>query len=259
MTDDQSYSPGDEELARLQEDSRAVLQYAGVKLDDIRRMDLNELMQLVIEKPMLSKVVVFELGRRPRKPDPVAGETLIRAYREGRAHGWLTALFLSVGAEGGYEVAREILLDAPLLQAESHATSTMVAFDRNRACSDLLEIICDDKAHARSRRYACEALRGLNDDRIAPRIVDAVRGGRLGQARAQAVLRGQPLTMEQLTSWLDATDDPMTNVAFDVACLRLERLGPALAQTMRAALLAGRIDISQTEREKIEERIAKLL
>ena len=65
--------------------------------------------------------------------------------------------------------------------------------------------------------------------------------------------------MEQLTSWLDATDDPMTNVAFDVACLRLERLCPALAQTMRAALLAGRIDISQTEREKIEERIAKLL
>jgi hypothetical protein len=260
MTEDPFYaSDDDQELTETQEESLALREYAGLSLDGFRSMGLRELTTLVIEKTMLTKVILRELARSPRHHDPAAGETLIRAYREGRAEPWLTAWFLPlVQAEGGYAVAREILLAAPGAQAEEYAASAMLSFDRHAACSDLLDIVLEDKAHLRSRRYARMALSGLSDHRIIPTIVDAVRGGRVGRARAAAVLRGQPLTTEQLVSWLDSKDDPMANVAFDVASSQA-RIELSLAKAMQAALLAGRIEINRGERRNIEERLARLL
>lgn len=82
----------------------------GITIEDLRRMDLVELASLAVARPTSLGVLTLELMRRPRRPDPVAGQLLLRAYREGQADSWLTASLLTrMPAEGGYAVAVEIL------------------------------------------------------------------------------------------------------------------------------------------------------
>jgi hypothetical protein len=218
----------------------------------MRRMSVPELMEFVIARPSLMKAVCLELRRRPMPPDPVAGETLVRAYQACRADAWLTAFFLvEMRARGGYDAGREILHGVPGLCIGWTATTAMVLHDPVAAGADFREILCDGTAHPLRRRCAARGLNPLNDPSIVPTVLQAVRAGHLGAAALGS------LDADLLVNWLAESGGGVANLAFDVI-RRRSVFDPMLARATLAALDAGRVEASPVEREKFAQRMARL-
>jgi hypothetical protein len=230
----------------------------GVTLDEVRRMDLGQLATFVIAHPRLDDVVSLELGRRPRSPDPAAGRILVRAYREGRADGYLTAQFLaSMRAEDGYEVAAEILRGARdphgAWGAGRPAAHAMVVHDALAACPVFLELICDETVHPGLRRCIALTLNGMKDARIVPAIVEAVRAGRLGPVVGAAAIQLHPVETDRLVEWFGTEGGEVAALAYDlVRRHRYLQVDEAVADALRAAHEAGRLKLSEAERERFE-------
>lgn len=244
-------------FARKQEGAWGVLEPPpeGVTLDDVRRMSLVDLAGVVAAHPCLVDVVLLDLEQRPRSPDPAAGRVLVRAYRERRADGYVTATFLRwMPAEGGYEVAWEILRAARTAGDGCRAASAMVFHDASAACAVFLELICDEAADPGLRRCIALTLSQMEDSRIAPAIFERVRTGRLGPVRGASAIQWRPLETDRLIEWLGMEDGAVANLAFDV--IRRHRyfdVDDAVAQAVRMALDAGRLTLSEAEREHFEQ------
>jgi hypothetical protein len=255
-------SASDCQIARKQEAAWDALGVApGVTLDDVRRMSLVQLATFLVTYPRLDFVVSLELQRRPRTPDPAAGRVLVRAYRAQRLDGYRTATFLaSMPAEDGYEVAAEILRGARGAHGEwgagPPAADAMVVHDAFAACVVLFELICDETAPRGLRRGIALTLNAMRDARIVPAIFEAVRAGRLGPVLGAAAIQLHPVETDRLVEWL-GLEDGAANLAFDV--IRRHRylaVDEAVARAIRAALDAGRLRLSASERERFEQGLA---
>lgn len=236
----------------------------GVTLDDVRRLGLVELAELVVARPKLRNVVALELLRSNRKPARAAGSVLVHAYREGRATGELTAFFLAgMRADDGYEVASEILQKARRTGAEGaqsgcNAVSAMVIHAPAAASAILLELLCDETAHPRLRRHVAFALNEMVEPSIVPAIFEAVRTGRLGPVRGAAAIQRHPVGPERLIEWLATDGGDAPSLAFELIRRHAYRdVDEAVARAVHVALESGRLRLGHAERQHFEIGIAQ--
>jgi hypothetical protein len=233
---------------------------SGVTSEQLRALDPRALVELAIRHERVLKLAWIELARRgPEARDAAAERRLIELYREGWHRHWLTVSLLRyVGGSRSYELAWDILSKGAGSLSESYAGETMIAIDRERARRDLLEVICDEQRPVRLRRCAGDALKGIVNVDMLPAIVEAVRARRLGVARASAVLKPLDLPSAELVAWLEDDDDAVARMGFALGLPR-DALEPSLAQAMRAALVAERVELAPSERARAEGLFSRSL
>jgi hypothetical protein len=214
----------------------------------------------VLEDPMLFKQAGSILSSRP--PDEDAAALLLEAYKAKRAPPWLTAQLLGcLRARSTYSAAREILLNAPGLLAETYAGVAMARIAGLDARVDLLELLRRAE-HWRSRQGALYGLAALRDPSLAPLIRDAVRDGFILCRDAGAVLSGLDVPTKVLVEWLASADDVSRQVALDTVFHLSAKLGGLrdlpLALAARRAMSLGTVKVAPRTRKMLEERIDKL-
>jgi hypothetical protein len=225
----------------------------GVPIGTLRRMSPADLVRLVVEHNWTVKMILRELDQRPRPPDPAAGEALVRAHREGRVGGWVTAVLLHpLRVDGRYEVAADILRRARNLIEGPEAAGVMAAQDPASACAVFLEVLLDETARSLPRRCVAIALRGMRDPRIVPTVIEAVRDGRLGPVRGASAIDADTLDADAIIGWLGASDRAVATFASELVRRRLA-FDDSIARAVRCAVEAGRIEAIDGERA-ISER-----
>ena len=131
-----------------------------------------ELVRLSVESNGMVKLVALELRRRPA--DAAATELVVALFRARQAPPWLAALLLgSVRGPEGYAVAREILLSAPGLLAESYAGPAMARILGRSSRPDLVAILCGDWPK-RTCEGAANGLAELHDPEVVDDVLRAV-------------------------------------------------------------------------------------
>lgn len=117
-----------------------------------------ELVERAIRDHATFKAAIASLRERPT--DDRAVETLLEAYREGRAPAWLTAVLLgALRAEAAYDFVRNMLETMHGQMVESYAAGAMVEIRGERAQPDLVHIAWH-ASDGRTRQAAAGAIRG---------------------------------------------------------------------------------------------------
>ena len=112
-----------------------------------------EVAERVIEQPKFFKAAALELEASPA--DESAAIRLIRAYHDGEAPPWITAVLLGrIGHQVGLETVKKILFDHPGRLAEDYAGVALARIAGPEATQDLLQIVFDPSHHIKTRRAA---------------------------------------------------------------------------------------------------------
>jgi len=216
------------------------------------------LVELAIADHLRWKQVAAELGLRP--PDPLAATALIADYRAGRSPAWLTAHLLGVlRAPIGYAVAREILLAAPGLLAESYAGPAMAKIAGAAAFDDLLGIMRDGP-RLKIREGAAYGLHILQRAGTASIMLQAVVDKRIRRHTAAFIIARQADVLETVIEWLGSEDELIEALAIDVgSSLLAENAAPSaeLAWAMRRTLDAGRSKMAPSARTRLMKRLTQ--
>jgi hypothetical protein len=233
----------------------------GITPRQLQAMSSIELVDLAVADHPAFKDVAAELERRDA--DPAAAAAVVDAYRDGRAPPWLVAVLLGrVRAQEGYAVAREILLAAPGLLAESYAGPAMARIAGAAAREDLIDIMMSG-ARLASRKGAAYGLGALEVDGIAPTLLEAVKAGRVPRSTAGHIVGALPDAMPTVLAWLAGSDEIAEAMAVDAAFSLSANVGgitdTTLARAVRGALDARRVTLAPSIRKMLEERIAPLL
>ena len=216
-----------------------------------------ELVERATTKIAFFKDVGAELGRR--SPDDDATAALIEAYRSERMPAWMAAYLLGCArGSGSYEVARQILIAAPGMLAESYAGTAMARIDDLASHDDLASLIVE-AAHLRSREGAARGLGIVAQQATCLLLADAVRAGRIRTQTASTILSTIADIVPQLLEWLAQDDELTARLAFAAATTILLRdAGPAqtaLSKAVLHALDSGRMKMSPLPRAELLARI----
>lgn len=229
--------------------------------DQLNALTGAQLVEMVRDDDSFFKRVGAELQRRP--PDPHAAGALIAAYREGRTPPWLTAyLLVCLRAPRGYDVAREILLAAPRLLAESYAGPAMARIG-GAAAQDDLEHLMMTAPHLRSREGAAGGLGVLELPGTASVMLRALQARRVRAQTVASIVARLPDALPVALDWFSSADETLEALAFDVAFSLTARTtfepDTQLAWAIRRALDGGRVKVSPRIRQAMLERVAPVL
>lgn len=163
-----------------------------------------ELVEKAVANHAFFKQVASKLERLP--PDAAAANAVVAAFRKGEAPPWLTACLLGcIGHDAGYEVVREILLEAPGQLAESYAGSALVKIAGARAFDDLCGLL-EGAAKLSSRKGAACGLGRLKSERATAVLLRAARAGAIPGHVAAWNLARLPLAPDQILELLHSSD-----------------------------------------------------
>lgn len=198
-----------------------------------------------------------------RDADPRAADVLIAAHRSGRLPPWLVAYLLGcVRAPQGYDVAREVLLAAPGLLAESYAGPAMARIAGAAAYDDLVSLMMG-AAHLRSREGAAYGLGVLERPGTAAVMLEAAQTRRVRRKTAAAIVAKLPTAASTVLEWFASDDDLVEAMALDAAHSLLMATNAtadvALAWAIRRCLDGGRVKQSPRMRQALERRIAPVI
>ena len=139
---------------------------------DLSTFSFERLVETALEDLVLVKAVAAELERRP--PSHEAAERVVRAFTEGRADSWLTAVLLGrIGHESGYATAREILLSGHL--GAEHAGAALARIRGERAIDDLRDALLVART-LRSRESAAAGLARVGPNAVGPVLAASIDG-----------------------------------------------------------------------------------
>ncbi|MGK3991101.1 hypothetical protein WME99_49090 [Sorangium sp. So ce136] len=165
------------------------------------------------------KHVAAELERRV--PDADAASTLVQAYRVGEAPPWLAAYLLGcIGHEVGYATAREVLLTAPGLLAESYAGPALAKILGERALPDLCALLRDAPKQVSREGAAC-GLGRLGSPRAEEALLEAVTTGRIRWHIAAGVLARIPIAPRRLGELLRSGETVQLRLASEIVWVAL--------------------------------------
>jgi hypothetical protein len=218
----------------------------------LRTLSSREIVERAAGRPLLFKQAgeIFQ----EREPDDVAGSALVHSYRDGLAPAWMTAYLLGcLRAECGYDTAREILLAAPGLIAESYAGVAMVRIRGVRARADLVTLMCS-AAHLPSREGAAYGVGELRDPALVSVVHEAFRSGRLRKNAVAPVVRRLGVSTATVSAWLGSTDERDRSLGVETALFMDEiKSDQAFARAAKAAL--STVPRSPRRRRSIEEKL----
>jgi len=232
-----------------------------VNADRLAALTGAQLVKIATEDASSFKPVGAELERRA--PDPRAADALIDAYRKGAIPPWLVAHLLGcVRAAQGYEVAREVLLAAPGLLAESYAGPAMARIAGAAAHDDLVGIMMN-APRLRSREGAAYGLSVLKRPGTASLVLHAVQAGRVRRHPAAFIVGSLPDALPAILEWFSSEDETTEAMALDAAfSLVTQTAGDpdiGLAWAIRRTLDGGRVKQAPRTRQAMLMRIAPVL
>jgi hypothetical protein len=221
-------------------------------LRTLRTRSSREIVERAAARPLLFKKAgeIFQ----EREPDDVAGSALVQLYRDGVAPAWMTAYLLGcLRAECGYDTAREILLAAPGLLAESYAGVAMVRIRGSRARGDLIALMCS-AARLPSREGAAYGVGELRDPALVSVVYEAFRTARLRKNTVASVVRRLGVSTTTVNAWLGSADERDGSLGVETAFFMDEiKSDQAFAQATKAAL--STVPLSPRRRRRIEEKL----